>query len=134
MWSCPVCNRSFKTRNQYHSCIQQNVESHFQNKPPEIKLLFDQLLRRISEIGETRQSVVKSAIFLKKEATFMEIKARKDYIELGFYLDEEIKEFPIIRTLRVSKNRIEHVIHLHQSSDIDDQLMHYLRRSYSIIK
>jgi hypothetical protein len=133
MWSCPKCNRSFKSANQYHSCAVIDIESHFKNKPQVIRDIFDKLTAVVKTIGETDINVVKSAIFLKKRTTFIEIKPKKEYVLIAFYLENEVTEFPVVRSLQTSKNRIAHVVHLQHPDEINTQLITWLKQSYKLI-
>ena len=133
MWTCPKCNRTFRTTNQSHSCATIEIDSHFANKPAVIKEIYEKLLLRVNEIVKVNINVVKSAIFLKTSSTFIEIKPRKEYLLIAFYLDRELKEFPIAGTLQISKNRIVHEIHLQKPDDINRQVISLLKESYKLI-
>lgn len=56
-----------------------------------------------------------------------------DHLRIGFYLDVEVNDFPVVRTLRVSKNRVGHVVLISSLSDIDKQLTQWLKHSYEIV-
>jgi hypothetical protein len=133
MWICTKCERKFKSANQFHSCSTNTLESHFLRKPVEIKEIYEKLAGKLADIGTLQTSIVKSAIFLKKESTYLEIKVKNDYLLIAFYLDREGLEYPIVRTLQISKNRFVHVVHLYKSEDIDEQLIKWLTLSYQLI-
>lgn len=134
MWICPKCSRTFRTLHQAHSCNVSDLEEHFQKKPEFLREIFNLLLDEVDHIGETSLSIVRSAIFLKKQSTYLEIKVRKDHLLVGFYLARELSGLPIVKTLKISKNRIVHVVNLYNPKDVDEQLKGWLRESYSLIK
>jgi hypothetical protein len=133
MWTCPRCDRSFRNIRQRHSCRAIELEEHFAKKPPVIREIFDALIRAIADIGEIQVNVVKGAIFLKTDTTFVEIKTKKDCLLLAFYLAQEEQGPAIARTVEVSKNRVAHVLRLTHPDDLSEQVVSWLRQSYELI-
>ena len=84
----------------------------------------------IKKFGPFDITAAKQAVFLKHPSSFISIKPRKEALELEFLLNEEIKDFPIYKTLRLSKNRVAHYILLDDPAQIDKQLLNWLRQSY----
>lgn len=134
MWICPKCKRNFRSTNQWHSCKTIDAVDHFKNKPPVIKAIYDKLIATVNKIGPVTINAVKSAIFLKTKSTYIEIKPKKEYVLIAFFLDKEVKEFPISRVVQLSKNRFAHVIHLQNPTDINKQVIVWLKESYKLIK
>ena len=133
MWTCLKCKRVFKTTNQSHSCATYDFDTHFLNKPAIIKETYDQLIEVVGKIGKVHINVLKSAILLKTTSTFLEIKPKKDYLIIAFFLDKEITDFPISKTLQISKNRIVHVVHIEKPDDLTEQIISWLTQSYQLI-
>ena len=44
MWKCPRCERMFKTKNQSHSCVKQDIGIFFENRPDNLVIAFDSLI------------------------------------------------------------------------------------------
>lgn len=133
MWKCPNCKRSIRNTNQWHSCKSIPYADHLKEKSATIKSLFNKLHTISKSFGPIEIQSVKSAILFKSSSTFLEVKFRKDHLRIGFYLDEEVNDFPVIRTLRISKNRVGHVVLISRLSDIDKQLTQWLKHSYQIV-
>ena len=104
------------------------------NKPPEIQEVVYQLISKIKSFGNVEINPVKSVIQMKAGATFLSIKPKNEYVELEFQLGEEINEFPIHRTIRISGNRVLHFMCLQSTAEINDQLIRWLKASYLLIK
>lgn len=132
MWICPNCNRGFRAKNQSHSCAVYSFDAHFANKSPVVKATFNRLTEVVDSIGEVNINVLRSAIFLKTDSTFLEIKVKKDYLIIAFFMDTEINEFPVSSTLQISRNRIVHTIHLEKPEDITPQIIAWLEHSYKL--
>lgn len=133
MWTCPVCERTFKHPNQSHSCAVYDAEWHLHAKSEKIKELYHALTEKINELKHVRYSHIKNAITVAAGSTFLAIKLKKDFIDVEFLFDREIHEFPVYKTLRVSKNRVAHYIKLHTKEDVNPQLIKWLHQSYNLV-
>jgi len=133
MWTCAICKRNFRNANQWHSCKIVEPVDHFKNKPPIIKTTFNKLITRVNKITPVTVHVLKSAIYLKTSSTFVEIKPKREYLLIAFYLNKEVKDLPISKVIRLSKNRFVHEIHLQDPSDINKQVIDFLKESYKLL-
>ncbi len=72
MWTCPECKRSFKRKNQSHSCILITKESPFVKRPPELKRLYNKIVKEVNKFGKHREETVRpDVIFFKTKSTFL---------------------------------------------------------------
>ena len=133
-WKCPDCGKTFRNKNQWHSCYKLNIDDHLKNKDPVVQEAVKLVLNKINEFGNITLNPVKSVIQVKAGATFLSVKPKKDYIELEFQLGYEVKEFPVNRTVRISKNRVLHFITVDSPEDVDRQLIKWLHDSYVLVK
>jgi hypothetical protein len=133
-WTCPACGKSFRNKNQWHSCYRLNLDDHLLNKPPEIKELVFRLISEVKTFGKIEINPVKSVLQIKAGATFLSIKTKKEYVELEFQLGEEINEFPIHRTIRISGNRVLHFLCLQSAKEVNEQLIQWLKASYHLVR
>jgi hypothetical protein len=51
MWSCPHCGRSFKRKNQQHSCGLVSKEDLFAKRPPALKVLYQMIRDYVTTLG-----------------------------------------------------------------------------------
>ena len=51
LWKCPNCGRRFAKARQWHSCEVRALEEHFRGRDPELRELFDELVRRLRKLG-----------------------------------------------------------------------------------
>jgi len=132
-WICPECGKLFRNRNQWHSCFTLNLEDHLRNKPETIRNVVLDLISEVELFGPIELNPVKSVIQVKAGATFLSIKPKKDFVELEFQLGEEIDQFPIHKTVRISRNRVLHFMYIQSGEDINDQLKMWLKDSYLLV-
>jgi Domain of unknown function (DUF5655) len=115
-----------------HSCVRVEVEEHLAGKNPLVVAIFEELLAGTKEFGEIKVSSVKNCILFKSASTFLAIKPKKEWVDIEFLLDREIDEFPVHKTVRVSKNRVAHFVRLEHPREINRHLTRWLRRSFEI--
>ena len=131
-WICPKCNRLFKHATNYHSCVKVNADIHFANKKPNVKAVYEKILKETKKFGKVNVSPVQSSILLKNVSTFLGIKPRKDSVDIDFFLPEETNEFPIYKTFRYTKNKAVHCVRLESPKEVDKQLVNWMKISYSM--
>ena len=132
-WKCPKCKKEFKNTNQAHSCYTVSLDEHLANKPAEIKKTFDKLLREVIKFGSVTLNPVKTSIQFKARSTFMSVKVKKFCLDIEFQQAEEISDYPIYKTFRISANRILHFIKIEKPSELDKKIIGWLRNAYKLM-
>jgi hypothetical protein len=118
-WICPKCHRTFKSKNQDHSCLILGPDYHFNGKTEKIKKIFDLILAAIEEYGEVQISYVKHAIIISAKSSFLAFKPKKQVMDIEIVLNEEVNEFPVYKTIRASKNKYAHFIKVEEPEEVD---------------
>ncbi len=131
-WTCPKCERQFKHEIPYHSCVKVNVASHFINKQPNVRAVYNKILKEATKFGTVNVSPVKSGIYLKRVSSFLGIRLSKTWVDLDFFLPEETSEFPIYKTMRYTKSKTVHFVRLENPKEVDRQLVRWLKISYDL--
>ena len=107
---------------------------HFSNLSPELVALFDVLIAAIQDFGAFKIEPVKDAIILRKSSAFVTIRIQKECLDISFKLDSHIEEFPVYKSLQLSKQRWAHALKLEKDEEIDNQLMGWLKGAYDLVK
>ena len=131
-WNCPKCGRQFKYATNYHSCVKVNADSHFVNKKPNVRAVYEKILKETKKFGKVNVSPVQTSIMLKNVSTFLGIHLYKESMDVSFFLPEEKNEFPVIKTFRYGKNKIAHTIRLEHPKEVDRQLVNWMKISYGL--
>lgn len=134
MWTCPVCNRSFRNKNQDHSCEKSDPARHFLNKDPVVIELFEKLLGEVTQFGDVKLNSVKNALLFTRSTNFLALKPKKKWMDIEFVLDHEVDEFPVHKTVKTSKNKWAHFVRLGSVDEIDETLVSWLRRAHEVSK
>jgi len=132
-WTCPDCGKSFRNKNQWHSCYTLNLEDHIRNKPEKIQKVVYRLIEVLNSFGTIELNPVKSVIQVRAGATFLSIKPKKEYVELEFQLGRAIETFPVHRSVRISGNRVLHFLYVQSKQDINKQLTGWLKEAYMLV-
>jgi len=109
------------------------VDDHVENKPDFVKTILQKLTSVVTKFGDVVVDPVKTAINFKTGATFLSAKVKKDCLQLEFQLTREVDEYPIYRSVRVSKARVLHFAVLEDPRDLDGALSGRLREAYELI-
>jgi Domain of unknown function (DUF5655) len=134
MWICPKCKRSFKRKDQTHSCILITKESLFDKRPAALEKIYEQVVKIVQQFGEYREETVRpDVIYFKTKSTFLGVKVKKDHLEIEFFLDHLENIPPVSKYLQTSKNRIAHVVPVDAVKDINRQLSSWIKHSYDLV-
>ena len=112
--------------------MRVNPEKHFINKKPNVRAVYEKILKETKKFGKVNVSPVQTSIILKNVSTFLGMHLRKDSMDVSFFLPEEKNEFPIYKTFRYGKNKIAHTVRIERPSEVDKQLVNWMKISYGL--
>lgn len=101
------------------------------NNPQAIET-YDHLLERLSTIGQFEERPNKTSIHLVRGSTFLGVHPRKGGILLVLRTKCQLKDARIRKHEQVSANRWHNEVMLEAKSEIDDQLLNWIREAYFI--
>ncbi|MCK9618540.1 MAG: DUF5655 domain-containing protein [Lentimicrobiaceae bacterium] len=133
MWTCPKCNRSFRKINQGHSCVVIDIASHFIGKKPELFLVYEKIYNEFENLENVSVSAARGAILFNANGTFLALKIRFNWVDVEFFLSEEHTEFPVRKTIRLSKTRFVHFVRLENTGEVDKQLIDWFKISLELV-
>ncbi len=130
-WKCPQCNRTLKNANQWHCCINQEIDNLFIGKPNELMFAFDKILLNVFDLKNVEISATKNCVVFFKTQTFLVVKPMKKELDVKFYLAEPQNIFPIFKVALYCK-QYEHHIRLSTVEDVNPQLFSFIKQSHSL--
>ena len=134
MWTCPKCGRTFKRKDQQHTCTLISKDNLFVNRPPRLKELYERIVKRVMKFGDYREETVNpNVIFFKTKSTFLAIKVKKDHLEIEFFLDHLENVPPVSKYLQTSKHRVAHVVRIDSEEEINEQMIEWMKTSYMLV-
>ncbi len=111
-----------------------SVESLFEGKAPELRETFDYLITQLRKLGEINVAPKQTSIHLEKNSGFAGVHPRSTYFNLEFRTDYKIDDPRITRVQQLSARRFEHTVKLAKKSDVDAQLLKWLKDAYELSK
>ena len=134
MWTCPKCERSFKRRDQQHSCVLISKEDLFAKRPPELKKLYEVLVNELKSLGDYKEETLSpDVIYFKTKSTFFAVKVKKSFLEVEFFLDHHENSPVVSKFLQTSKHRFVHVVLVDRKEDLNKQLFGWIENSYQLV-
>lgn len=111
-----------------------SVDHLFEGKAPELRTTFDHLVEKLQQFGEIRVAPKQTSIHLEKNSGFAGVHPRKSHFNLEFRTDYKIDDPRITRVQQLSARRFEHTVKLERESDVDEQLLTWLKDAYELSK
>jgi hypothetical protein len=111
-----------------------SVDHLFEGKAPDLRATFDRLISQLQQFGEIKVSPKQTSIHLEKNSGFAGVHPRKSSFNLEFRTDYKIDDPRITRVQQLSARRFEHTVKLEKESDVDDQLLKWLKDAYELSK
>ena len=108
------------------------IESHFQGKEALVWSSYYRLLASLRKFGPVTESPKKGSIHLDDQTGFAGVCTRKTYILLHFRVDYPIDNQRIQKQVQLSARRFKQTVKLVNPSQVDQELMSWLRDAYQI--
>jgi hypothetical protein len=130
-WKCPQCDRTLKNANQWHCCINQDIDNLFIGKSNELMFAFDKILSTVVDFENVEISATKNCVVFFKTQTFLVIKPMKKELNIKFYLSEPQNIYPIYKVALYGKQH-EHHIRLSTMEEVNSQLFYFIKQSHNL--
>ena len=123
MWTCSVCNRSFRNRNQSHSCMNLTIDHLLENKTSEIIDICMIFIEKAEGDKDIRVSLVKNAILFAVKSIFFVLKPKSTHVDVALLLNVQKQEFPVYKIIKVYGSQFAHFIKTETRQEVDEQLI-----------
>jgi uncharacterized protein DUF5655 len=134
LWTCPRCGASFVSRNLWHGCNTNTVDTFFRDRPPALRGLFDGFVALIERCGPITVVPTKSRIAIMGRVRFAGLsRVTRDALVVQFALPEPLVDGRIERIERYARDWYGHRLRLRTRADLDDQLAGWLCKSYRLM-
>ena len=111
---------------------QFSVSSHFDDKEPATRKIYDRLLKTSSKFGRVIEDPKKTSIHLVNKTAFAGVATRKSAIILTIKSDRKIPSPRIHKSEQTSASRFHHEVRLTSPSDVDSELTGWLKAAYEL--
>ena len=107
-------------------------QEHLQAKDPIVPLIYKKLIKEIQKFGPVKVEPKKTAIHLMNRYGFTTVVVRKNCLNLEIFLNHKIKSKRLSKVEQASANRYNHLITVNSPSDIDEELLGWMKEAYDL--
>ncbi len=107
-------------------------EALLTGKDDVVRSIYGRLLDALQTIGPFQEEPKKTSIHLVHRVGFAGVHLRKSYMILNLRTDYPIENPRIMKTEQVSKTRFHNEIKLVTTSDLDEELLDWLKDAYNL--
>lgn len=129
MWTCPRCNRQFKTKNQSHSCVTKTIGDFFADKPDNLVLAFDQILTQVIDWEPNSVGTSQNAIIFTSKKAWLIIRPMKKELDVKFYYSTPI-ESGLVKKVTVFNGKYAHHFRIQDEQEVTSDLVELLKMGY----
>ena len=108
------------------------VNAHFENREAVVWQIYDRLLKSARSFGPVVEDPKKTSIHLVNRTAFAGIATRKSAIVLTIKADSDISSPRIHKSEQTSARRFHHEVKLTSPSDVDSELIRWLKHAYAL--
>jgi len=109
-----------------------DVSTHFENRAPEVRAVYDRIVRTARSWGEFHEDPKKTSIHLVRKTAFAGIATRKSRLILTVKAGADIKSPRVVKREKVSANRWHCEIRLEKPSEVDSEVKQWLKAAYEL--
>ncbi len=117
-----------------HSCGQHSLDEHFESRDPQIRDLFDALVRATRRFGRFHVYAQKSRIVFQTRGRFVAVTPRQKYLGGHIWLKRSRPHPKIHRIDCLLDRDFVHNFRITRLEDLDDDFCDLLRESYAVGK
>jgi hypothetical protein len=118
-------------KQRYHEAMN-DVDQHFEGKEPQVRRIYDALLRAARSFGAVTEDPKKTSIHLTRRTAFAGVAPRKDAVILTLKSARDIVDPRIRKHQHTSANRWHLDVSLSDAKHVDGQLKGWLRDAYDL--
>lgn len=106
-------------------------ESLFEDKEPKVKAIYNAIKRAANKLGVVKFETKKTSIHIVARVAFLGIHPKTKWLDLNIVTTEPIISSRVSKTERVSANRFHNSIRLTEESQVDSELINWIKKSYA---
>ena len=108
------------------------MPTSLKGKNPASMDIYNALVAQLRRFGEFRVDAVKTSINLIHKYHFGSVTVQDEGLRLGFVSDEPIRSSRIVQTQELGPSRVGHSVKLKSASEVDGELLDWLRTAHAL--
>jgi hypothetical protein len=118
LWTCPRCGRTFRQKNQEHSCGVGSRRELLAGKREDLVRLYEALERDLKKLHGVEIVMRGRYALFRTTRIFADLVFMKDALRLAILLDREVKDSRFFKVGRMSAHRVAHVMKIRDAADV----------------
>ena len=106
--------------------------SHFENKELVVRQIYDRLVKSSRKFGPVIEEPKKTSIHLVRKSAFAGVATRKNAVILTIKSDRKLSSSRIHKSEQTSASRFHHEAKLTSPSEVDAELLKWLKDAYAL--
>ena len=103
----------------------------FEGKEPKVKAIYNAIKRATNKFGTVKFETKKTSIHVVSRVAFLGIHPKTKWLDLNIVTTEPISSSRVSKTERVSANRFHNTLRLTDESQVDSELINWIKKSYA---
>ena len=108
------------------------IKEHFENRAPEVKAIYQAILKAAKKLGPVKEEAKKTSIHLVRKSAFAGVATRKTALILTLKSDSDIASNRIGKREHPSAHRWYVEVKLEAPQQVDRELINWLARAYEL--
>jgi hypothetical protein len=134
MWTCPLCNQSFKNKNQQHSCVDKLLQDFLNGKSEHTISLFHYFIEQYNRIGKITVHPTKTMIALAAKKRMVYItQLGKNFVHIVFPFDKPYHDNLCFQKIAQvpGTQQFNHHFRMYLKEDINEEVISYMKLAYT---
>jgi len=115
-----------------HDCWTTTEQALTKHLSEDLREAFERLRDTAVEFGDQRVYASHHSIMFSRKACYFFVRPQRNRLEVVFWLAREVTAPPVRKSLKTSKVKYAHVVHLVHRDQVEAPLTEWLREAYGL--
>jgi len=115
---------------QEHDCWTTTEKALTADLSEDLMDAWERLRETAVEFGEQRVYASHSSIMFSRKACYFFVRPKKKMLEICFFLGRSLKHSLVRKTLRSSKSKVAHLVHITHRDQVEPPLTDWLKEAF----
>jgi hypothetical protein len=115
-----------------HDCWTTTEEALTKELPEDLRDAFERLRDTATEFGEQRIYASHHSIMFARKACYFFVRPQRNRLEVVFWLARAVTAPPVRKSLKTSRVKYAHVVHVVHRDQVEAPLTEWLREAYGL--
>ncbi len=109
-----------------------DTSSLFTSSEPYVEQFYADLMQEVEKFGPMQIEPKKTSVHVAHKSAFLGVHPKKKWLDLNIVTAEPIDSARVLKTEQVSKNRFHNLVRLAEATEINAELISWLKGAYAL--